>query len=272
MLSKNLIKANQFALKEKEPIVVDSNELLVRKLGSIFPAFKENAPAGFQAGLNAPEIDPSLYEMDGEEEIPEEPVYTGPSPEELIAEAQAEIDEMRKEAEKNISFLKKRSMEEGRQQGYEEGRMQAMAELESAKKELEVQARAMEQEYQGLIDELEPKFIQTLTGIYEEVFKVDLKDYKSILVHVISNTIRQIEGSKDFLVHVSRTDYEKVMEQKKKIMSGLPSQGVTVELIADATLKENECMIETSSGIYDCGVGIQLEELTKKLRLLSYEA
>lgn len=276
MLSKNLIKANQFVLKEKEPVVVDSNELVAKKLESIFPAFREAVPTGFQSGLNAPEIDPLFLDMDeGEiigEDIPEEPVYTGPSPKELIAEAQAEIDEMRREAEKNISFLKKRSMEEGRQQGYEEGRIQAMAELEAAKKELEMQARAMEQEYQSLIDELEPKFIQTLTGIYEEVFKVDLKDYKSILVHVISNTIRQIEGSKDFLVHVSRTDYEKVMEQKEKLMSGLPSQGVTVELIADVTLKENECMIETSSGIYDCGVGIQLEELTRKLRLLSYEA
>ena len=277
MLSKNLIKANQFVLKEKEPIVVDTNELVAKKLGSIFPAFREAAPTGFQSGLNAPEIDPLFLEMgmeEGEsveEGIAEEPVYTGPSPEELIAEAQAEIDEMRKEAEKNISFLKKRSMEEGRQQGYEEGSIQAMAELETAKKELEMQAKAMEQEYQRLIDELEPKFIQTLTGIYEEIFKVDLKDYKNILMHVISNTIRQTEGSKDFLVHISRIDYEKVLEQKEILMSGLPTQGVSVELIADATLRENECMIETSSGIYDCGVGVQLEELTKKLRLLSYE-
>lgn len=275
MLSKNLIKANQFVLKEKEPVVVDTNELVAKKLGSIFPAFREAAPTGFQSGLNAPEIDPLFMDMgEGEfigEEIQEEPVYTGPSPEELIAEAQAEIDEMRKEAEKNISFLKKRSMEEGRQQGYEEGRMQAMAELENAKKELEMQAKAIEQEYQRLVDKLEPKFIQTLTGIYEEVFKVDLKDYKNILMHVIGNTIRQIEGSKDFLVHISRTDYEKVLEQKEKLMSGLPTQGVSVELIADATLHENECMIETSSGIYDCGVGVQLDELTRKLRLLSYE-
>ena len=30
-------------------------------------------------------------------------------------------------------------------------------------------------------------------------------------------------------------------------------------------------MIESSSGIYDCGIGTQLEELTRKLRLLSYQ-
>ena len=280
MLSKNLIKANQFVLKEKDPVVVDTNELLAKKLGDIFPAFRESTPKGFQSGLKAPEIDPLLidmengtydYEFESGEELLEEPVYTGPSPEELLAEAQAEIEEMHKEAEKNISFLKKRSMEEGRQQGYEEGRRQAMAELEVARKELEMQRTAMEKEYQNLISELEPKFIQTLTGIYEEIFNVDLKGYKKILMHAISNTIRQIEGSKDFLIHISRTDYDKILEQKEELMRGLPSQSITVELIADTTLHENECMIECSSGIYDCSIGIQMEELTRKLRLLSYE-
>ena len=275
MLSKNLIKANQFVLKEKEPVVVDTNELVAKKLESIFPAFRESSTVGFQSGLNAPEIDPLFLETaEGEivgEGMVEEPVYEGPTPEELIAEAQAEIEEMRKEAEKNISFLKKRSMEEGRQQGYEEGRRQAMAELEEAKRKLDMQAESMEQEYQNLISELEPKFIQTLTGIYEEIFNVDLKSYKKILMHVIGNTIRQVEGSKEFLVHISKVDYEKILEQKEQLMNGLPTQGVTIELIADAMLHENECIIETSSGIYDCSVGVQMEELTRKLRLLSYE-
>ena len=282
MLSKNLIKANQFVLKEKEPVVVDTNELLAKKLGEIFPAFRENAPVktGFQSGLNAPQIDSVLIDMEnstydseglGIETVLEESVYAGPSPEELIAEAQAEIEEMRKEAEKNISFLKKRSMEEGKHQGYEEGRRQAMIELEAAKRELEQQAKALEQEYQRLIDELEPKFIQTLTGIYEEIFHVDLKGYKGILMHVIGNTIRQIEGSKEFLIHVNKNDYGVLLEQKEVLLKGLPTQGVSIELISDTTLHENECMIEANSGIYDCSIGVQLEELTRKLRLLSYE-
>ena len=270
MWSKNLIKANQFVLKEKDPVVVDTNELVAKRLSLVFPEFAEKKTQGFQSGLNAPEIDPLLYEMG--EEVSEEPVYTGPTPEEMIAEAQAEIDEMRKEAEKNISFLKKRAKEEGKNEGYEEGRRQAMAELETAKKELQMQAKAMEQQYQSLIDELEPKFIQTLTGIYEEIFKVDLKDYKVILLNVIANTIRKTEGVKEFLIHISKADYEYVLTQKEAIMEMLPLQGMSLEFIEDTTLTENECMIETANGIYDCGVGLQLEELTKKLRLLSYEA
>ena len=279
MLSKNLIKSYQLELKEKEPMVVDTNDLVAQRISLIFPDLVNNTPKeGFQSGLNAPEIDTLLLDAltEGEytgitEEIPMEPVYTGPTPEELLAEAETEIEALYKEAEENISVLKKQSMEEGRQQGYEEGRRRAMVELEAAKKELEGQLQAMEQQYQSLIDELEPRFIHTLTGLYEEIFKVDLRDYKNILLHVIANTIRQTEGVKDFLVHISRTDYEKVVEKKNELLSQLVSKQVTVELVEDATLKENECMIETSSGIYDCGLGTQLEELTRKLRLLSYE-
>ena len=285
MLSKNLIKANQFVLKEKEPILVDTNELVAQKIESHIPVFEEFKPEGFQFGLNAPEVDPLFVDMDyvpeeGEtpmELVAQEVVYTGPSPEELIAQAQAEIEEMRIEAEKNISFLKKRSQEEGKQQGYEEGMQIAMQELDVAKQELEVakqeleaKAKAMELEYQKLIDQLEPQFIKTITGIYEEVFKVELAGYKNILRHAITNTIRKVEGSKDFLVHVSRVDYEKMVEQKELLLNSISKQ-ITVEFVEDATLKENECMIETNSGIFDCSIGVQLEELTKKLRLLSFE-
>ena len=274
MLSKNLLKANQFVLKETEPIVLDTNDLVAKRIESFYPAFGSVATDGFKSGLNAPEIDPSLYEeeyTDEEEYVEEEPVYQGPTPEEMIAEAQAEIDEMRAEAEKNISFLKKRSMEEGRKEGYEAGKAQAMQEVEILKQEWKQKKEALEEEFQKKIDEIEPQFIHTLTGIYEKIFQVDLAQYKPILLHAISSTIRQIEGCKDFLVHVSRVDYEEVLAQRENIISQLPSKTATVELIEDSTLKENECMIETSSGIYDCSLGLQLSELTRRLKLLSYD-
>ena len=281
MLSKNLIKASQYVIREEDPAIVDTNELVARKIELLNQDSDSTQPQGFQFGLQATEIDPALLEYDyvGEEpgiegllqETSPEPVYTGPSPEELIAEAEAEIAQMRMEAEKNISFLKKRAIEEGKQQGYDEGRAVAMQELEHAKQQLNAQISAMEQEYQELIDQLEPQFIRTITGIYEEIFQVELSGYKKILSHAIVNTIRKIEGSKDFLVHVSRMDYEKLLEKKEELLSAISSKQATMELVEDATLKENECMIETNSGIFDCGIGTQLEELTKKLRLLSYE-
>ena len=44
-----------------------------------------------------------------------------------------------------------------------------------------------------------------------------------------------------------------------------------VEVVEDATLGKNDCLIETENGIFDCGLGTQLAELRQKLKLLSYE-
>ncbi len=274
MLSKNLIKANQFILKEKDPMVLDSNELFAKKV-EIYQ--KSEFSEGFSSGLGAPEIDPIYLEENPEldleqvEVVPAAPVYDGPTPEELIAKAQEEIEQLHAEADKAISFLKKRSMEEGREEGYQEGRIEAMRELEEQKLKWKEQEAVLEREFQKRVDALEVQFIETITGIYEEIFKVELSSYKPILLNAISNTIRSVEGIKDFIIHVSKEDYRDVLAAKSDLIDGMISKTVTAEIVEDITLKQNECVIETNNGIYDCSIGAQVEELKRRLRLLSYE-
>ncbi|MBQ9990639.1 MAG: hypothetical protein IJP31_06835 [Lachnospiraceae bacterium] len=287
-MSRGLIKANQVILKEEEIRVIDSNSLVAEKMEKIHSRLLQGSEAGgFQSGLNAAQVETIL----NEEGLPEgeaysegfvpmdpsamtqiqEPVYTGPSPEELIAEAESQIEEMKLEARQELESMREYTMEEWRQQGFREGQKQAVEELEKEKAVLKQQAAKLEAEYQEKINRLEPEFIEVLTGIYEQIFKVELKDYKPILVHAITNSIRNIEGGKDFIVHVSKGDYPEVSKAKQDIFAGLATTSASLEIIEDMTLGPNECMIETSNGIYDCGIGSQLEELTRRLRLLSYE-
>ena len=99
---------------------------------------------------------------------------------------------------------------------------------------------------------------------------MDLAGYKPVLLNAISNTIRNIEGGRDFIVHVSKADYEAVSAAKDELFAGLATLA-SIEIVEDITLGANQCMIETSNGIYDCSIGSQVEELGRKLRLLSYE-
>ena len=46
--------------------------------------------------------------------------------------------------------------------------------------------------------------------------------------------------------------------------------GSVLEIVEDVSLGENDCMIETEGGIFDCGLGTELSELAQKLKLLSY--
>ena len=85
------------------------------------------------------------------------------------------------------------------------------------------------------------------------------------------NTMKRLDGCKEFLIHVSSSDYPYVREHKKELLSESSQEGTVIDVVEDSMMRENECTIETVNGIYDCGIGTQLCELRKKLILLSYD-
>lgn len=255
---------------------------------------------GFTQGISAVEV--SQLIRDGEGNIvgdqqdgdgmlqPEEgaaPLQSGQMQEELIAEAQAQIEQMRAEAMAEIEQTRIQIIEEakseGYQQGFEQGQNDGFAQghqdgLDSVTQEREqLQAEAeqvrasLEEEYARKIKELEPIFIDTLTGIYEHIFHVSLKNSRELIVYLIQNTMRNIETGGTYLIHVSKEDYPFASMQKRELIKGTNIAIENVELLEDVTLGKNECMIETGNGVFDCSLGTQLEALNEELRLLSYE-
>lgn len=137
--------------------------------------------------------------------------------------------------------------------------------------EYEAKAAQLEEEYSSKVKELEPKFIDTLTDIYEHIFQISLKNSRELVVHLLANTMRNLEGGNGYLIHVSKDDYPFVSMQKKELVKGTSIDPEDMDIIEDATLDRSECMIETGNGVFDCSLGTQLEALNEELRLLAYE-
>lgn len=290
MLSRNVYKSSWVVVENEDKCVIDSNSRLVSRIEereadkrrrAALAAGEPFEEDGFTGGLMGEQIDAQGYEEDGEggnvlkapEDVPE-----GPTPEELREQAQAELEAAREEAEQirrmasaDAAREKQAAVEEGRKIGYDEGYQMAQSEADRMRRELEDERSRLEAEYEQLIEELEPQFIDTITAVYNHVFQVGLENEKDILVHLIETTLRKVESSRTFIVHVSKDDYAYVNTQKKALAEDTIGERGIVEVIEDITLHKNECMIETDGGIFDCGVGTQLEELTSKLKLLSFE-
>ncbi len=285
-MSSNVLKRHYTMVLEDDTRIIDTNELIAQKLettlGNIVAAdgmVDEEGAEGFAAGLAAQQLEVLFSEesagaplSEGVVETPIEmpPVYEGPDPEQLLLEAQEEIARMKDEAAREIEQQKQVVFKQAKEQGLEEGRNIAMAQVAVKEQELENTRQELLSEYGKMVDELEPKFIETLTGIYEHIFHVDLYKYRDIIVHLIHTALRKAEGTGDILIHVSKEDYPYVTMQKKLLLSGVATVGTNIEIIEDVVLGRNQCMIETSSGIFDCSLDTELEELRGKLSLLSY--
>lgn len=281
-MSSNLFKSYYVNRDTEDARVINSNEIVAQKmerLRLIMPQADSQTggfePVNLGAEQSADPTDALTSEFSGLDveqlEINSEPVYEGPTPEELLAEAQVEIENMRTQAAREIDLERARALQEAQQNGYEAGRQQALQEINGMRAELEQERMQLQAFYEQQIDMLEPVFIRTLTGIYEKVFEVGLDNQQEIVVGLLRNTMKKLDGCKNFLVHVSTADYSYVKEHKADLISDATQEGAVIDIIEDSTIREHECMIETINGIYDCGIGTQLEQLRNKLTLLSYD-
>lgn len=274
MLSSNLVKQRIMVVpKSAEKRVIDSNERLER-LG-ILTKTETPGSQGFVAGIAAEVVDAPGEDtgnvIKAHEENPQETLEQARSEaSEMLEKAREDAVRIREEAQAQASAERAQVLEQARQQGYNEGCVRAQAEYEALKEELDAKQKALEAEYQQLIDTLEPRFVDTITGIYEHIFQVELGSYREVLAYLISSTLRGQEGGHEFVIHVSKEDYSYVSTQKRQILAGAVSASCNVDVVEDLALAKNECMIETGSGIFDCGLGTQLEELKNKLMLLAW--
>ncbi len=278
----NLYKAG-WVMVNGDTRIIDSNERVNSRIKeavrerSVQEGTPDEEEDGFKAGLIAEEVE-ALLDPDSESVLlknmskqEQEEIYR------QLEEAKAELEETRNEAqrilaeaESQIESMRAAALEEAQAKGYQDGYNKGMSEVQAMKEACDARKLALEAEYQQMIEELEPSFVNALTGIYEHIFKVDLSAYEGLVTSLVMDTMLKAGNASNYIVHVSKQDYPQVMKEKSRILEGTGTLAERLEIISDMTLAPSGCMIETENGIYDCSLGTELEELGRRLRLLSY--
>ncbi len=283
----NLVKQMYIVDPKDDSRIIDSNQLVEKRLKELSKMQEQASSDGFVAGLNAEriEVGPEGDMAQGGQEAESGSAVTSVRAQEeaqqileqaaveaqaKITDAQVEAARIKKEAHQQTEEERVHVLEQAKRQGYEDGYADAQAEAERIRREYADKEQQLEEYYQQQINELEPQFVDIISDIYEHILGVGLGNQREILAHLISNTIRKIEGSHSFIIHVSKEDYPFVSMQKKQLLAGAAAGNSTVEVVEDITMGQSECTIETDGGIFDCGLGTQLSELKKKLMLLAY--
>ncbi len=285
----NLFKAGYVSYDSSETRIIDSNDLANKKI----EAFQERelkrqrAQMAQEDGLGEGEYSDDFIpgiEMEQLSQLTEDQsmLESATDPQFDMEAMQAEMDLklqqaqeqaelILKDAQEQAEIIRGNAIEQGRQEGYDAGYQEGALAAQSLQAEIEQQREGLEREYQQMVDELEPEMVDILTQIYEHVFNIELREDKGIILHLLKTTLSRIEPGRDLIVHVSSDDYDDVLEERETLNACITSPNTTMEIIEDPLLKENECMIESDSGIFDCSLGTELSEITRKLKLLSFD-
>lgn len=274
----NLLKRSSVINKDER--VIDYNDLIKKKIQTIMESKHNEMDAdGFINGLHADVVE-ELISDDGTADALTDDAAMGEqqaaaSLENTNAEAERIIEEARLQAEQIIADANKNAdaaFEEAKQNGYYEGNEKAQEEMNIKQAQLEVEfdnkRKELEQEYNNLKESIEPELVEVITDVFRKVTGVVAEDNQEIILHLINDVMHNADGSRDYVIKVSPDDYKFLVNNQGKIYCAM-SREVNIDIVEDATLERNQCMIETNTGIFNCSLDIELNNLIKNIKLLS---
>ena len=190
--------------------------------------------------------------------------------EQLISDAQAQAQQIITGAAEQAEAERQAIFAQAQKEGYESG----VSQIEQEKARLFAEHNQKEQqrdkEIEQMHKDLEPRATQAVIGLVSALTGVMLDSRAGIVSYLVTKALNEAERSNTFLIRVSGDDYEEVRNHSEQFR-GLFEREVSLDVLTDALLKKGECMIETDSGILDCSLGTQLENLIEDIRMLSIE-
>lgn len=229
----------------------------------------DNIASGeFNDGMNVLSVDEVMEEEKKKlaEELEKEK-------ERILEDARNQAQEIVNEANLSADGIKNQAFEEGKSQGLEEGRNQGLIELEERKNQLQQEYEAKFGEVDQMAQSLEPRYAELVAGLVEKLTGVVCEDKKDIIIYLIDKALRGnvmngMDKTKNITLHISKEDMGVVSAKRDELLNEVGSD-IDFDIIEDASLLHNQCIIDLDSKIIDCSLDAQLKNLKEQLKMLA---
>ena len=185
----------------------------------------------------------------------------------IEGKAKDEADKMLESAKDQVFTL----FEEQRQAGYAEGMRQFEEEREQLRRQLEDEYSKKKdelvKEFDARKETLENDIVDVMIQVFDKVFHIQFENKKEILIYLIKNMIDHNENDKNFHVRVSPENKQYLSEHPEIIAQDFSDQ-IIIDYIADPALDNTECTVETDSGVFDCSIDTEFQNLIRDIKSL----
>lgn len=272
----NLLKRGTTTISEER--IIDYNELIKLKLKNIANDRENHGNVdadGFVNGLKADVVEQLLTGSDEDGEAAQSQEDVNNQIAAALEEANEQAQTIRDEANEVLAqahMEARKIIEDAKRTGYEKGAQNAREEYNAKADELardyEAKKAQLEKEYNDMKASMEPELVETITEVFKKITYTVAEDNKDIIIGLINGVMKNTDISNEFIIKVSPEDYKFLVNNQGKIYCSV-SKEVTMDIVEDATMKKNQCIIESDTGVYDCSLDIELNNLIEDIKLLS---
>lgn len=268
----NLFKQHYVVNLENEKRIINADEKYINNNAPVNnPAVSEFSEEisdseeildGFLEGLEAEVItvDPQV----AAEELLEKAKAEA---EAIISAAKADAVRIADDAQKEAEVLFERRKLEGYNSGVAKMKEDLANERAQIQRELDAMKEALKSEYDTKLETMESDIVDAIIMVFNRVFDIQFENKKQILLHLVNTTLMNVEVGKEFHIRVSTANYKFIESHIGDIKEKIGND-ISVEIVNDMSLGPEDCIIETESGVFNCGIDMELANLEKDIRAL----
>ncbi|MEG0805162.1 MAG: FliH/SctL family protein [Lachnospiraceae bacterium] len=236
-------------LKQKKNLHVHSTE-----------STNEKKEEGFVEGLTGEKI-----QIQTQEDVMQEAVKQA---ELVLSESKRQGEQLLKDAESRAEQVRMRAMEIGNREGQQAAEEMLMQKEEKLNKEFSDKQAQMKAEYDQKFNEMETQLVDAIISVFDKVMHTDFERQREILLHLVTDTIYEIESGKELRLHINAEDADFLRSNMDKIQEQA-GKNCSIEVLVDASIAPMGCTIETDHGLFHCGLDVQMKHLMEDIRALS---
>jgi len=169
----------------------------------------------------------------------------------VIEQAQQEAETIREKAQAA-------GFEQGKQEGYQQGRMEAAELITEAQATL---TRA-EEEAAALMATVEPEIIELIIAVAAKIIRREIEIDPQIVSNLVKESLRKANSLDEVIIRVNLHDYATVNNIRQELLAMRPEIKELI-ITEDPRVEPGSCIIETLLDTIDARVDKQLNEVKK---------
>lgn len=192
--------------------------------------------------------------------------------ERLREQAHAEIEDWWQMRRLDDEHHLEQTKEQGFQQGYDEGLVQAEAAVQEQYNEMLAQAKSiLEQSFQSkelIIQEAEPFLLELSCAIAEKIIHKQLLLEPEWIIQQVKQVLSRRRDQGVITLCVAPSQFAFIQNAREELVLAIDSQA-ELQILPDASVKDEGCVIRSSFGSIDARIDTQLTEIKKELYQLA---
>ncbi|GGF11043.1 hypothetical protein GCM10010954_07080 [Halobacillus andaensis] len=182
----------------------------------------------------------------------------------ILKQAREDIEQEKESWNKEKAVLIKQAEEKGFQAGFKSGEEQGAHTYSQKIDEANDLIKLANENYVLKVSSSEEAIVEIAAACAEKILGQELQMNEASFIHVVKKAVEDVKNQPEIKVFVHPDDYPTIHSQKVELEAIMEFQS-SLHIIMKETVEKHGCIIESSFGQIDAGIGSQLQELRHKL-------